>query len=258
MRTLLVALLLTPALALAEPSPVPETESARFPLPTAPAMLDEARLFNTVEVDHLAADQYRVELRYASGAYATLPTMEVRGELGLTDHFQLNVGQDVTADAHQSPQLATTHLGVRYSLGALADLIPGDPAVEAELMPRAHAPARAALRLLTAKELASHLVLAANGYLEQNLDRGSSAGVDGAFGMTGGVSYALLPGILRIGGEAQLGEAQYGGPDYRLAVAMGPNAVLTRGPFAVTASALLDLARPHIGLLPMLTVGCTF
>jgi hypothetical protein len=260
MRALLAALLLTPVLALADSGPLADTVEAtpEFAVPHLVANPDQERLFNQVEVYRLDPGTYRAELRYSSGAYGTVPTLQVRAEAGLTDHFQLGLAEDTAFAFGHGPQLAATHLALRYALGAAPGALFGNPAVEAELIPRSHAPARAALRLLLAQEVMPRLVLAVNGYLEQNVERSTSAGVDGAFGMTSGLSYDLLPGFLRVGGEARLGEAQYAFPDYHLAVVMGPSVVLHHGAFAATASVLLDLAQSHVGLQPALTVGTTF
>jgi hypothetical protein len=260
MRALLAALLLTPALALADAGPLADAVEATPDILIRPRVTnpDQERLFNQVEVYKLDPGTYRAELRYSSGAIGTQPTMQVRAEVGLSDHFQLGLAEDTSSVYGHGPQLAATHLALRCALGEAPGAMFGNPTVEAELMPRSHAPARAALRLLLAQEVLPHLLLAANGYLEQNVERSTSVGVDGTFGMTGGLSYDLVPGLLRCGGEAQLGEAQYGFPDYHLVVALGPNAMFHRGPFAVTASLLLDLARPSIALQPSLTAGLTF
>ncbi len=149
-------------------------------------------------------------------------------------------------------------MSLRYSLGRMEDQVLGNPAIEAELIPRANAPARAGLKLLAAEEVMPRLVVAVNAYFEQNIDRGTAAGVDGAFGMTGGLSYALVPHLLQVGGEGQLGEAQYGQSSYTLVAAMGPNVVLHRGPVALTATVLADLAPIRVGLEPKLTAALTF
>ena len=76
--------------------------------------------------------------------------------------------------------------------------------------------------------------------------------------MTGGVSYAFLHGHIHVGAEGQVGEAQYGKPDYYLVLAAGPNAVLSAGPCAATLTSLFDLVPSRIGFEPMGTLGCTF
>ena len=248
MRTVLVALLLVPALVRADAPPG-----------AAPASdLDALRLFNTTEVFHLAPGTFRAEVDYSSGAPDTVPAMQARAELGRTDHFQASVAVDGIDPAGQSPELSATHLALRYSLGAAPDGVGGNPGIEAELISRANAPVRAALRVLAAKELVPHLVVAANGYVEQNLDRQTPVGVDGTFGATAGVSYGLISRFIRIGAEGQLGAAQYGGTRYQLALAGGPNAVLSAGPLALTGTVLADLTHRQVGVEPMLTLGCTF
>ena len=175
MRAVLAALLLIPGLALADAAPlVSETAPA-----STPPVLDSVRLFNTTEAFHLEPSDVRVELRFASGATASDPTMEVRAEVGVTSHFQLELAEDVTAPVGQSVQPSATPIGIRYSLGSEEDALLLNPAIEATVTPRTNAAARAGLRLLLAEELVPHLVVAANGYVEQNLNRGTSAGVDG-------------------------------------------------------------------------------
>lgn len=246
MRTAFVALLLAPALALADPPANPASE------------LDAQRLFNTTEVFKLAPGDMRAEVRVLAGVPNAQDTLQLRGEVGIFDHFQASVSEDGVDPQGQSPQIAATHLALRYSLGSQADGVMGNPAVEAEVTARNGAPPRAALRVLAAKELMPHLVVAANGYVEQNLDRLTPAGVDGTFGATAGVSYGLIPRFLHIGAEGQLGAAQYGGPRYTLAMAGGPNAVLSAGPVALTGTVLGNLVNRHVGLEPMVTLGCTF
>jgi hypothetical protein len=242
MRAVLAALLLTPCAALADgPEPV----------------LDAVRLFNTTEVYRLEPSDVRAELRFASGAPGAEPTMEVRAEVGVTRHIQLNLAEDI-AYAQGALQPSATPISLRYTLGSREDDLLFNPAVEVTVTPRPSAPVRAGLRFIVAEELVPRLVVAANGYVEQNVDRSSTAGVDGALGMTGGASYAVLPGHIRVGAEAQVGAAQYGLPGYTLALAGGPNASFSAGTFAATLSGLADLTRRRVGFEPMATLGCTF
>ena len=90
----------------------------------------------------------------------------------------------------------------------MEDQVLFNPAIEATFTPRANAPARAGLRLLLSEEVAPHLVVAANGYIEQNLERDTPVGVDGTMGVTGGVSYGLLGNHVHLGAEGQLGIVQ--------------------------------------------------
>ncbi len=253
MRSLLAALLLVPALAVADDGPALVTNLGA----SVPA-LDAVRLFNTTEAYHLEPADVRVELRYASGAPSSDPTMEVRAEVGITQHFQLELAEDVAAPSGKSVQPSATPIGLRYSLGSLEDSIPLNPAVELTVTPLPNAAARAGLRLLLAEELVPRMVVAANGYVEQNIDRGTTAGVDGAYGMTGGVSYIFLRGHIHLGAEGQLGEAQYGMPDYYLVLAAGPNAVFSAGPCAATLTSMFNLAPSRVGFEPMGSMGCTF
>ena len=184
--------------------------------------------------------------------------MSLRTEVGVTDHIQVGVAQVLTSEPGGIIGLAAVPVSVRYSLNSEANALPGNPAIEASLIPRVNEPARASLRLLLAKELLPRLTIAANAYLEQNLNRGTSEGVDGIYGLTSGVSYSLIPGLLHAGAEAQLGSAQYGQPRYYLVMALGPNVVLHRGPFALTASVMADLVRSQVKAEPMLTAGVNF
>jgi hypothetical protein len=184
--------------------------------------------------------------------------MDLRAEVGLTHHFLVSLGQTGSVAPGQNLQLTATPIAVRYTLGREAGAIYGNPAVEAEVIPRIDARSRAALRVLAAEEVVPRLVVAMNGYLEQNFDRSAPVGVDGAVGMTSGVSYDLLPGLLHVGAEGQVGAAQYGQPNYSFVAALGPNVVLHRGFFAATASGMFDLARPRVGFEPMVTMGATF
>ena len=245
MRTVTAfALLVLPAVALADVQPSSE--------------LDQVPLFNSTEVYHLEPGTVRVAVQGASGEPETPPTVQVRAEVGLTEHLQLSVAEDLAAATGQSSILSGAPIAVRYSLGRMEDQVLGNPAIEAQLIPRASGPVRAGLRLIVGEEVMPRVVVAMNAYLEQNLNRQTRAGVDGTFGMTGGVSYALVPGLLRVGGEGQVGEAQYGLPDYYFVAALGPNAVLQRGPFALTASCLADIAGRQVGLEPKVTAALTF
>ena len=216
------------------------------------------RLFNTTEVFRLDPGTYRLELAYASGAPHSQPTMDLRAEVGLTHHFQVSVGQTASVAPGQNLQLSATPISVRYTLGREPGDIYGNPAVEAVVIPRVDARSRAALRVLAAEEIVPRLVVAMNGYLEQNLDRSAPVGVDGSVGVTGGVSYSLLPNLLKVGGEAQIGAAQYGQPRYSFVGALGPNVVLHRGFFGATVSGLFDLAQPRVGFEPTVTMAATF
>ena len=72
MRALLAVLLLTPVLALAESSP----QVIEVPVPTeASNSLNADRLFNDVEVFRLDPGTSRIEVRFASGAPDTDPTL---------------------------------------------------------------------------------------------------------------------------------------------------------------------------------------
>ena len=246
MRTTLAVLLLIPHIAIAESTPEPVSQ------------LDEARLFNTTEAYRLDPGTYRLELRGMSGEPYTKPTLELRAELGLTKHVQINIAQDLSTVEDHTTVIAAAPIGIRYSLAGAEDEVLGNPAVEATVIPRTNAPSRAQVKVLAAEQVMPKVVLAMNAYLEQNLDRRTFAGVDGAFGMTGGVSYALIPGLVRIGGEGVVGEAQYGLPYYTLVAGLGPNAMVTRGPFALTATVLANLATPSVSLEPKLTLGATF
>ncbi len=253
MRVLLAVVLLCPGFALAD-----APSGTEIATPAGGGVLDAVRLFNGVEVFHLEPGDVRAELRGASGVPNTSPTFEVQAEVGLTSHFQMSLGQAVAFPAGQSAEVAATPIALRYSLGAHEGDVTGSPAIEVEVAPRPDAPARAALRLLVAQELVPRLVVAANGYVAQNIDRGTSAGVDGAFGLTAGATYALLHGHLHVGAEGQVGAAQYGLPDYYLVLAGGPTVVGSFGPMAATLSALFDLTQRRVGFEPMATVGCTF
>jgi len=244
MRAVLAVLMLCPAVAVADPGPL--------------SHLDEVPLFNSTEVYHLEPGTFRVAVQGASGEPASQPTMQIRAEVGLTEHFQLRVAEDLTAATGQNSILSAAPIAVRYSLGRMEDQVLGNPAVEAQFIPRANGPARAGLRLIAGEEVMPRVVVAMNAYLEQNLNRQTVAGVDGTFGMTGGISYALVPGLLQVGGEGQLGEAQYGLPDYYFVAALGPNAVLQRGPFALTASCLANIAGRQVGLEPKVMLSTTF
>jgi hypothetical protein len=248
--------LLIPTLALADPGAEATPLMPLEPLPASD--LDAVRLFNLSEVDHLSSGVIRTEVRAMAGTPVELPTVQVRAEAGLTEHIQASIAEDLTSAQGQSVQLAASHLALRYSLGSDPGSILGNPALEAEFSPRANAPARAGLRLLASEEVAPHLVVAVNGYLEQNLDRRTPAGVDGQVGMTSGISYGILPGFVRIGAEGNLGAAQDEAPGYQLALSAGPNAVLSAGPLAATATMLADLSRPRVGLQPQLTLSGTF
>ena len=255
MRALLAAVLLTPALAVADPAIDAAADSA---VASHPSVLDAVRLFNTTEVYRLEPSDVRAEVRFASGVPGTEPTLEVRAEVGVTRHVQLGLAEDIADSPGGAIQPSATPISLRYTLGSTEDDLLLNPAVEVTVTPRPSAPARAGLRLLLGEELMPRLVVAANGYVEQNIDRGTPAGVDGALGLTGGASYAVLPRHIRVGVEGQVGAAQYGLPDYYLALAAGPNAVFSVGPVAATLSAMFDLAQRRVGFEPMATVGCTF
>jgi hypothetical protein len=245
MRALLAALLLTPCLALANEPHLADTLLG--PDVAATPAFDSVRLFNATEAYHLDPSDVRVELRYASGLPETQPAIEVRAEVGVTRHFQIGLAQDVSQSTGHSLQPSATPISLRYTLGSEEDEVLFNPGVEVTVTPRANASARAGVRLLLAEEVVPHLVVAANGYLEQNLDRGTSAGVDGTLGVTGGVSYSLLRNHIHVGAEGQVGEAQYGMPDYYLVLAAGPNAVLSAGPVAATLGALFVRSGPAQG-----------
>ena len=255
MRALLAVAVLFPALVLAD---VPGVHSPPEAIAPPASALDSVRLFNSVEAYRLEPSDVRAEVRFLEGMPGTEPTMEVRAEVGVTRHFQLNLAEDISAAHGGGLQPTATPVSLRYTLGSEEDDILFNPAIEAVVTPRPNAPARAGVRLLLAEEVVPRLVVAANGYLEQNLDRGSPAGVDGALGMAGGVSYALVRGHVRLGAEGQLGAAQYGAPGYSLALAAGPTAALSLGPVAATLSGLVDLTQRRIGFEPMVTLGSTF
>ena len=246
MRALLAVVVLCPALALADAPAVPSN------------VLDGARLFNTTEVYRLEPSDVRAEVQVSSGIPGSQPALEVRAEVGVTRHFQLGLEEDIAVASGQSPQPSATPISLRYTLGSREDDLLLNPSIEAVVTPRPNAPARAGLRILLGEELMPRLVVAANGYIEQNVDRGTQAGVDGTFGMTAGASYSLLAGHLHVGAEGQLGAAQYGGPGYQAVIAAGPNAVASLGPAALTLTGLFDLARRNVGFEPMVTLGCTF
>ena len=242
MRTVIAVLLLVPTLAIANDS----------------SHLDDQRLFNTVDAFHLEPGDFRFELSGAEGQPLTQPTLELRAEVGLSEHVQLSFAEDTTQASGRAPTLSAAPISVRYALGAMEDQVLGNPAIEATVIPRANAPARAELKLLLAEEVMPRVVVAANAYFAQDLERQTAAGADGAFGMTGGLSYALLPGLLRVGGEGQLGEAQYGLANYYLVAALGPDVVLHRGPFALTASVMANLAPALVSIEPKVTLGFTY
>ncbi len=249
MRALLAVVVLCPALALAD---APGISSS----PPAQNTLDSVRLFNNAEVYRLEPSDVRAEVRVAIPDGQ--PILEVRAEVGVTRHFQLGLAEDISAASGQSMQPSATPISLRYTLGSREDDLLLNPAIEAVVTPRPNAPARAGLRLLLGEEVMPRLVVAANGYIEQNVDRGTSAGVDGTFGMTGGASYSLLAGHLHLGAEGQLGAAQHSGPRYEAVIAAGPNAVASLGPAALTLTGLFDLSRRTVGFEPMVTLGCTF
>lgn len=256
MRALLATLLLTPCLALADAPPVVggQPDVALTPV----SVLDRVRLFNTTELFQLEPSDVRAELRFAAGVPGAGSTMEVRAEVGVTRHFQLSLAEDISDPRGGSLQPSATPIALRYTLGSGEDDILFNPSVEVSVTPRPSAPARAGVRLLVGEEVVPHLVVAANGYVEQNIDRGTPAGVDGAFGMTAGASYGLLRDHIRLGAEGQLGAAHYGEPRYRAVIAAGPNAVASLGPVAATLTGLFDLTQRRVGFEPMVTVGCTF
>lgn len=255
MRALLAFVLLCPGLAMAD---APSGAPTEVVTPAGGGALDAVRLFNEVEVFHLEPGDVRAELRGASGMPSTSPTLEVEAQVGLTPHFQLSLAQAIAFPAGQSAEVAATPIALRYSLGAHEGDVTGNPALEVEVAPRPNAPARAGLRLLVAQELVPRLVVAANGYVAQDIDRGTPAGVDGLLGVTGGASYSLLRGHLHVGAEGRVGAAEYGTPTYSLVLAGGPNAVGSVGPVAATISALFDLTQRRVGFEPMVTLGCTF
>src|ERR1700722_10532729 len=114
MRAVLVALLLCPSLALADVPPPVDADAGSSSTP----VLDAERLFNTTEVFHLEPADVRLELRYASGAPNSVPTEELRAEVGITQHFQASIGADVAQALGQELQPTAVPVSVRYSLGA--------------------------------------------------------------------------------------------------------------------------------------------
>ncbi len=158
----------------------------------------------------------------------------------------------------KAPSLSAAPIAVRYSLARQEDEVLGNPAFEAVVIPRVNAPSRAALRVVLAEEVMPRLVVAMNGYIEQNLDRETPVGIDGTYGAKAGISYGVIPELLRVGAEGELGGAQYGAPGYALVASMGPNAVLNRGPLALTTSVEANLATPKLDLEPKVTLGLTF
>ena len=220
--------------------------------------LDDQRLFNTVDAYHLEPGDFRTEVQAFAGQPLTQPTLELRAEVGVREHVQLSFAEDMTQASGHAPTLSAAPISVRYSLGTIEDQVLGNPAIEATVIPRGNAPTRAQLKLLVAEELMPRVVVAANAYFAQDLERRTAAGADGAFGMTGGLSYALLPGLLHVGVEGQLGEAQYGLANYYLVAALGPDVVLHRGPFALTASVMANLAPALVSIEPKVTLGFTY
>ena len=105
MRALLAVLLLTPSLALPEPTPPADLPAPNVaPALIAPAsQINEERLFNSTEVFRLDPGTSRIELGFASGAPSTSRLEPSCSALQRRRDENGTCADGVTADASPSP-----------------------------------------------------------------------------------------------------------------------------------------------------------
>jgi hypothetical protein len=228
-------------------------EASAAPVSTDPA----PRAFATLDTGVLGQGHYAIETRGDLDQVGMAGIARVR--FGLTDRFELSVGQSVDKVSGADASMGETPIALRYALGTLKDPVPMNPVLEVEYQPRHDGPTRAQVRMLFDGEPARGLKLAANLLASRTLER-EDALAQGELSATVGVSYPLVIAgrTVRVGGEGRLATLQQDHQSYQFQVAAGPSLQSTFGPVTANLAGLVVVAGDDARVNPTAVVSYPF
>jgi hypothetical protein len=230
-------------------APAPMESTVRGDKPSPEPTQD--RLFAGTRFWRLDPGRFEVEAWWdhdfnRDGTNSGLLQLEL--EIGLWPHIQLDIYQNFNVGPGTF-SVEGNQIEMRYSFGRSYNQIPLNPVLYLEYHPRHAAPDRAEVRLLLGGDIGTIGIWAVNAYGEMNIDGyGSSdvrAGTDAEAGVSGALSFAVAPEILRLGAEVKAGVDQHATPVFAPVTELGPNILLH-----LPGTGLKVTATGFFGLMP--------